>query len=70
MNEMEHYHSPKDNQMVLFPAWLPHAVDKSSSDDERISLSFNLHVFSKIYQDNEVYPSKRPTNPDVPLKVI
>ena len=70
LNETEHYHSPKENQLIVFPSWLPHSVDRSSSEDERISLSFNLHVFSKIYQDNEVYPSKRPTDTNVPLKVI
>ena len=70
LNETEHYHSPKENQLIVFPSWLPHSVDRSSSEDERISLSFNLHVFSKIYQDNEVYPSKRSTNTNVPLKVI
>ncbi len=28
--------------LLLFPAWLPHSVDRNRSDRERISLSFNL----------------------------
>ena len=69
-NENEHYHTPKENQMVIFPSWLAHSVDKSSSQDDRISLSFNIHVFSNIYRDNEVYPSKQSRKSNVPLSLV
>ena len=43
--------TPKENMLVVFPAWVPHAVEVNSSDDERISLSFNFKLnrtFSRV----------------------
>ena len=43
--------SPKENMLVVFPAWVPHAVEINLSDEERISLSFNFKLnrtFSKV----------------------
>ena len=36
--------SPKENMLVVFPAWVPHAVEINLSDEERISLSFNFKL--------------------------
>ena len=36
--------SPKENMLIVFPAWVPHAVEINLSDDERISLSFNFKL--------------------------
>ena len=36
--------SPKENLLVVFPAWVPHAVEINLSDEERISLSFNFKL--------------------------
>ena len=36
--------SPKENMLVIFPAWVPHAVEINLSDEERISLSFNFKL--------------------------
>ena len=40
-----HYtHSPKVGELVLFPSWLPHFVDPNSTDENRISISFNVEL--------------------------
>ena len=36
--------SPKENMLVVFPAWVPHAVEINLSNEERISLSFNFKL--------------------------
>ena len=68
-NLMEWYIPPKENLMILFPAWLMHSVDPSSSDDDRISLSFNIHVYSDYYRDNEIYPKRKHNNSKLSLKI-
>jgi len=37
----------KEGMLVVFPAWLPHSVDFNKSDQERISISFNV-MFSSF----------------------
>ena len=66
---MEYYVQPKENLMILFPSWLMHSVDASASDDDRISLSFNIHIFSDYYRDNEVYPKRKSNNSQLSLKI-
>jgi len=42
---------PKENMLVVFPSWVPHAVEINLSDEERISLSFNFKLnrtFSRV----------------------
>ena len=56
MNETEHDVFPEEDQLVIFPSWLQHAVGSSSSDDDRISISFNITAFSDHY--HEIYPSR------------
>ena len=34
--------SPSEGQMLLFPGWLKHGVGTNASDNERISISFNI----------------------------
>jgi uncharacterized protein (TIGR02466 family) len=34
--------SPKTGMIILFPGWLEHAVEKQLTDQERVSVSFNL----------------------------
>lgn len=41
-NAWEMHVGVKEGQLVLFPAWLPHAVARNTSDKERISVSFNI----------------------------
>ena len=66
-NYMEYYIQPKENLMILFPSWLMHSVDASSSDDDRISLSFNINIFSDFYRDHEVYPQRKHNNTKLSL---
>ena len=66
---IEHYITPKENSLVLFPAWLQHSVDASASDDDRISISFNMFIFSDFYRDNEIYPKGKPNNSKLPLSL-
>ena len=33
---------PDDGDIVLFPSWMIHGVKKNSSDEQRISVAFNL----------------------------
>ena len=36
----------KEGTMLLFPSYLQHSVDASASEDERISISFNIMLTS------------------------
>ena len=40
----------KDGTMLVFPSYLQHSVDASASEDERISISFNI-MFSSFTQN-------------------
>jgi len=42
--------SVKDGTMLLFPAYLQHSVDASASEEERISISFNI-MFSSFTEN-------------------
>tara|TARA_B100000965_G_scaffold225351_1_gene188620 strand:- start:63 stop:650 length:588 start_codon:yes stop_codon:yes gene_type:complete len=33
---------PKENMLLLFPSWLEHEVEPNNTDEDRISISFNL----------------------------
>jgi uncharacterized protein (TIGR02466 family) len=35
---------PKENNLILFPSWLEHYVQSNSSDEDRISISFNYRI--------------------------
>jgi len=58
-NYMDATFPPADNKLILFPAWLLHMVGRSASDEDRISISFNIHVFSDLYINDEVYPKRK-----------
>lgn len=34
---------PKDGDVVLFPAWLQHSTHENTTDEERISVAFNIN---------------------------
>ena len=69
-NNIERYVTPEENKALLFPAWLMHSVDRSASDDDRISLSFNFNVYSEHYVKNGIYPSQEPTRQTLPLSLM
>lgn len=35
---------PRDGDIVLFPAWLAHSTVKNTTDEERVSVAFNLDL--------------------------
>ena len=37
-----YWFAPVANTLIMFPAWLEHAVDPNQSQEERISISFNI----------------------------
>ena len=37
-------YQPEIGKFILFPSWLKHGVDTNTTDNERISLSFNLRL--------------------------
>ena len=39
---------PVENQLVMFPSWLQHSVEDNLSDEERISIAFNLDFNQNI----------------------
>ncbi len=44
INDEYFEHHCKVGELVLFPAWLPHYVNPNTSDEPRISISFNTHL--------------------------
>ena len=38
---------PENGRLVLFPGWLPHGIMTNTTDDTRISLSFNI-IFDRM----------------------
>ena len=39
-----HYIEPREGQIIFFPCWLEHDVESSKTDDERISIAFNVRI--------------------------
>lgn len=35
-------YKPKPNMLLIFPAWVPHSVEINKSQEDRISISFNI----------------------------
>jgi uncharacterized protein (TIGR02466 family) len=40
-------YQPEVGKFILFPSWLKHGVDTNTTDNERISLSFNLRLLNE-----------------------
>ncbi len=38
---------PKDRDLIMWPAWVPHEVDPNYSDRERINLTFDIVIGTK-----------------------
>ena len=41
-SSVEWRYAPKKNRLLIFPAWLQHHVKANLSDEDRISISFNI----------------------------
>ena len=44
INDEYYEHQCKVGELILFPAWLPHYVNPNTSDELRISMSFNIEL--------------------------
>ncbi len=64
-DELDHY--PEEDDLLFFPSWLMHRVHQNSSDEDRISISFNISAYSRHYYG--IYPSEGNSNKNVPIKV-
>tara|TARA_R110000822_G_scaffold91624_1_gene211156 strand:- start:1730 stop:2347 length:618 start_codon:yes stop_codon:yes gene_type:complete len=45
-------HSPKTGKLLLFPSYLRHGVQRNTTEEDRISLSFNITFFSDNYDSS------------------
>ena len=39
-----HYITPEDGMLLFFPSWFEHSVEENKSDEERMSIGFNIFV--------------------------
>lgn len=37
-------YKPKANKIILFPSWIPHGAEVNKSQEDRISIAFNLEI--------------------------
>ena len=42
LTSVSYYRQPQVGEFVIFPSWLPHYVEPNESDEERISIAFNM----------------------------
>ena len=43
---------PDDGDIILFPAWLMHNTMQNTTDEDRISVAFNIDIRTGVYQDD------------------
>lgn len=43
---------PSDGEIVLFPAWLMHNTMPNTSEEDRISVAFNIDIITDPYEDD------------------
>lgn len=46
-NSSDYSVTPVDGLLVMFPSWLPHYVEPSNSEEDRISFAFNTSIMLK-----------------------
>jgi hypothetical protein len=46
---------PVSSKLILFPGWLPHGVERNTTEEDRISISFNVKL---VRTDDERLQSK------------
>jgi len=49
---LKYTHYPKEDSIVIFPAYLPHSVGANETNKERISISMNF-VIEKIWEEEK-----------------
>lgn len=53
MNKANHTEcaiKPVEGRLVMFPSWLDHYVEMNESDEDRISIAFNVEIARKEYK--------------------
>ena len=48
-------YEPITSKLILFPGWLPHGVERNTTDEDRVSVSFNVKL---VRTDDERLQSK------------
>lgn len=43
---------PKVGSLILFPGWLDHSVDLNTTNDDRMSLAFNINIDRSMYNSS------------------
>jgi len=46
----DYSHDPHAGDLIFFPAWIPHHVEANKSSKDRISMSFNINVRTRVKQ--------------------
>ena len=44
-----HSYPPQVGKIIMFPGWCPHSVGRNNSEEDRMSLSFNMGVKHGLY---------------------
>tara|TARA_B100000925_G_C21859171_1_gene409200 strand:- start:141 stop:764 length:624 start_codon:yes stop_codon:yes gene_type:complete len=52
------FYPAKVNRMLLFPSWLQHYVPKNNSNDNRISIAFNVMLRGRVGQPSNFQTNK------------
>ena len=47
-------HTPKVGKLLLFPSYLRHSVQRNTTEEDRISLSFNITFFPESYDNSNI----------------
>jgi ectoine hydroxylase-related dioxygenase (phytanoyl-CoA dioxygenase family) len=48
-------YEPQSSKLILFPGWLPHGVERNTTEEDRVSVSFNVKL---VRTDDERLQSK------------
>lgn len=48
-------YEPVSSKLILFPGWLPHGVERNTTEEDRVSISFNVKL---VRTDDERLQSK------------
>jgi hypothetical protein len=56
--------TPEDGMILIFPSYLPHSVNHSKSNNDRISLAFDLSL-KPVYEEPLSYNMLREMNVNV-----
>ena len=57
-NSTMYYYPAKVNRMVLFPSWLQHYVPKNNSNNNRISIAFNVMLRGQVGRPDNFQSNK------------